>query len=198
MKPFIKVMILALVCILVILMGCAKKDHIASSEPGFNNSLLKEINLEVAQQATFTEFKDELEQFKLFSDEFFPIWSEHINRSSSMVDEFNSSTILEEKLICSGLLAQSYLDFQADLESIKPPAIAAQAYDLAVEVVSYRALFFKKFNQNAPVDQLNELEGKAYIAEASFWDEIDRIYDYFDEEMASIDTADDNKYIVFK
>ncbi len=197
MKPFIKVLILILVCVFVFLMGCAKKDYSQYKEPGFNQDIIKVKSLNVEQQATFTEFKDELGQFKSFNDEFFPIWSEHINKTSSMLDDFNSSTVLEEKFICSDALEKRYSELLSQLENIKAPAIAKKAYELALEAVSYRALFFKKFNQNAPVDELSKLEGKAYIAEAGFWDEIDNLYRYFDEEMARLHTSDDDKYIVF-
>ena len=87
------------------------------------------------------------------------------------------------------------MEFEINLENIKPPAIAEKAYNIAVEAVSYRVLFFKKFNENAPIKELNELEGKAYIAEAGFWDEIDRIYNYFDEEMVRLNIGDDYKFV---
>jgi len=197
MKPFIKVLILVFVCILVLLMGCSKKDYSQYKEPGFNQDIIKVKSLNVEQQTTFTEFKDEMEEFKSFSDEFFPIWSEHINKTSSTLDDFNSSTILEEKFICSDALEKRYSEFLSQLENIKAPAITKKAYELALESVSYRILFFKKFNQNAPVNELSKLEGMAYIAEAGFWDEINNLYRYFDEGMARLHTSDDDKYIVF-
>ena len=192
MKQLIKVLILVLVCVLVILMGCVKKDYSEKkdygvvSEPGFNQDILKVKSLEIEKQTTYTELKVELEEFKSFSDEFFPIWSEHINRTSTMLDDFNSNTIVEEKSVCSKELEQRYLEFKVNLENMKPPGIAATAYNLAVEAVSYRVTFFKKFNENAPVKELNEIESKAYIDEASFWDEIDKIYKYFDEEIVML------------
>jgi hypothetical protein len=198
MKALIKALILTLVCIFIFFTGCGNEDYIKYKEPGFNNDILKEISLDVEKQTTATELKDELGQFKSFSDELFTIWSEHISKTSSMLDDFNSSTILEEKLICSDVLEQRYSEFKVNLESIEPPEIAKDAYGLAFEAVSHRVLFFKKYNENAPVRELNELEGKAYIAEAGFWDEIERIYKYFDDEMAGLDAEKDNKYIVIK
>ena len=198
MKALIKALILTLVCLFVFLIGCVKEDYIKYKEPGFSNDILKEISLDVEKQTTAAELKDELGQFKSFSDELFTIWSEHISRTSSMLDDFNSSAILEKKLVYSDSLEQKYSEFKVNLEIIEPPEIAKEAYDLAFEAVSFRVLFFKKYNENAPVRELNELEGKAYIAEAGFWDEIERIYKYFDEELAGLDAENDNKYIVIK
>ncbi len=197
MKPFIKILIVVLVCVLIILIGCAKKDYSQYKEQSFNNDILAVKSLEIEKQVTFSEFKDELKEFKSFSDEFFPIWSDHINRTSPVLYDFNSSTVLEEKTRCSKELEQRYCEFKVRLENIKPPAIAAKAYDLAVEDVSYRELFFKKYNENAPVKELNEIESKAYLAETGFWEEIDNVYRYFDKEISRIGTEDNDKYIVF-
>ena len=195
MKTIITIIIFLLICVSVILIGCVKKDYSEHEEPGFNNAILKEVNLEIGKQTTFTEFKDELGQFKSFSDELFPIWAGHIDRTSTILDDFNASTIFEEKAEYSKILEQRYMEFEINLENIKPPAIAEKAYNIAVEAVSYRVLFFKKFNKNAPINELNEIEGKAYIAESGFWDEIDRIYNYFDKEMARLNIGDDYKFV---
>ena len=198
MKGIIKILILLLVCFSVILIGCVKKDYSAILEPGSNQDILREKSLNIEKQTTFTEFKDELKDFKSFSDELFPIWSDHINRTSSMLDDFNSSTNFEEKIKYSKMLEQKYLEFKVNLEDIKPPSIALQANNLAIEAVSYRILFFKKFNENVPIEELNEIENQAYLAETSFWEEIDKIYKYFDEEIVRLDTGDDYKYMALK
>lgn len=198
MKSSTKVLILILVCLFVFLVGCTKKDYSQNQEQGFSNDTLKAANLEIDKQAAIAEFKDDLEQFKAFSDDFFPIWLEHISSTSSMLDDFNNSTILEEKYICSNMLEQRYSELKINLETIKPPAIAKKAYGLAFEAACYRALFFKKYNENAPVKELVELETKAYVGEVGFWNEIDNLYRYFDEEMAGLRTTDDNRYVVFK
>jgi len=195
MKTIITILIFLLVCVSVILIGCVKKDYSAISEPGFNQDIIAEKSLNIEKQTTFTEFKDELKSFKSFSDELFPIWIDHINRTSSMLDDFNGSTIFEEKIKCSRILEQKYLEFKVNLEDIKSPSIALQAKNLAIEAVSYRILFFKKFNENAPVEELNEIENQAYLAETIFWEEIDKIYKYFDEEIVRLDTGDDYKFI---
>ena len=195
MKTILKILFFLLVCVSVIIMGCVKKDYIVISEPGFNQDILTEKSLNIEKQTTFTEFKDELEDFKSFSDELFPIWTDNINRTSSILDDFNGSTIFEEKIKCSRILEQKYLEFKGDLENIKPPSIALQANNLAIEAVSYRILFFKKFNENAPVEELNEIENQAYLAETIFWEEIDKIYKYFDEEIVRLDIGDDYKFI---
>ena len=195
MKTIITIIIFLLIFVSVILIGCVKKDYSTVSEPVFSQDILAVKSLNIEKQTTFTEFKDELGQFKSFSDEFFPIWADHIDRTSSMLDDFNASTIFEEKAECSKILEQRYMEFEVKLENIKPPAIAEKAYNIAVEAVSYRVIFFKKFNENTPVKELNEIEGKAYISEAGFWDEIDRIYNYFDEEMARLNIGEDYKFV---
>jgi hypothetical protein len=195
MKTIITIIIFLLIFVSVILIGCVKTDYSEYKEPGFNNAILKEVNSEIVEKTTITEFKDELGQFKSFSDEFFPIWADHIDRTSSILDDFNASTIFEEKAEYSKILEQRYTEFEINLENIKPPAIAEKAYSIAVEAVSYRVLFFKKFNENTPVKELNEIEGKAYIAEAGFWDEIDKIYNYFDQEMAKLNIGDDYQFV---
>ena len=195
MKTIIKILIFLLVCISVILVGCVKKDYSVISKPGFNQEILTEKSLNIEKQTTFTEFKGELEDFKSFSDELFPIWLDHIDRTSSILEDFDGSTIFEEKIKDSKILEQKYLEFEFKLENIKPPSIALQANKFAINAVSYRVLFFKKFNENAPVEELNEIENQTYLAEASFWEEIDKIYKYFGEEIGRINIGDDYKFI---
>jgi len=194
MKPTVKSLILILIFVSVVLMGCSTKEYSQNKEMGFDEDIIEEISLESESQTTLTGFKDELEDFKSFSEEFFPIWMDHINSTSSILDDFNSSTILEEKASYSEILEPSYLEFKVNLENLKPPPIALKAYNLAVESVSYRVLFFKKFNENAPAKELGEIENKAYLAEASFWEEIDNIYGYFDREMERLKNEDGSIY----
>ena len=169
MKNLIKILILILVCALFILMGCVKKDYSAIDEDnelpkqGAIQEIVEVKSLEFKQQTSYTGFKNELEEFKSFSDEFFSIWAYHINRTSSVLDDFNSSNIQEEKLKYSETLEQDYSDFKIKLENIKPPDIAKTAHNLAIEAVSYRVLFFKKINKNAPINELNKLENQAYL-----------------------------------
>ncbi len=198
LKPIIKTMILTLVCAAFILTGCVKKGYTEYKETGFSNIVLTEKSLEFENQADFTEFKDELKDFKSFNDEFFPIWSDHINRTSYILEDFNTSTILEEKIRYSEILERKYLDFKVNLEYIKTPAIAAKAYELALEGVSCRALFFKKFNEYAPVKELDKIESTAYIAETSFWEEIDNVYVYFDKEMEKLEVVGKSQYVAFE
>jgi hypothetical protein len=194
MKLTVKALILMLIFVSVIIMGCGTKEYSQYKEVGFDKDTLKEISLESESHTTLTGFKDELEDFKSFSDKFFPIWLDHINSTSSILDDFNSSSIYEEKIRCSGVLEQRYLEFKVNLENLEPPPIALKAYSLAVEAVSYRALFFKMFNENAPVNKLSEIENEAYLAEASFWEEIDNIYSYFDQEMERFKSEDGGIY----
>jgi hypothetical protein len=197
MKLIIIMLILLLVCVSFILMGCFQKDYNAAAEPGFNLHILQENSLKPKNQPTFIEFKDELQEYKSFSDELFPVWLNHINSTSSMLEDFNSSTVFEEKIKKSKILEQKYTEFKVNLENIKPPSIAEGAYNMAVESVSCRILFFKKFNENAPIKELDEIEGQAYLAETDFWVEIDKIYAYFDKEIGRVGTVADSKYLAF-
>lgn len=195
MKTIITIIIFLLIFVSVILIGCVKKDYSTVSEPVFSQDILAVKSLNIEKQTTFTEFKDELEDFKSFSDELFPIWLDHIDRTSSILDDFNANTISEEKIKDSKILEQKYLEFEFKLENIKPPSIALHANKFAINAVSYRVLFFKKFNENAPIEELNEIEHQAYLAEASFWEEIDKIYKYFGEEVGRINIGDDYKFV---
>jgi hypothetical protein len=194
MKLTVKALILILICVLVFLIGCGTKEYSQYKEPGFNEDTLKEISLKTGEEVTLAGFKDGLEDFKSFSDEFFTIWLDHINSTSYLIDDFNGTTILEEKIRCSLILEQKFLEFKNNLENIEPPSIALKAYNLAVEAVSYRVLFFKMFNENAPANKLSEIENEAYLTEASFWEEIDNIYNYFDQEMERLKNEDGSIY----
>jgi len=114
--------------------------------------------------------------------------------SEAGIDDFNNNRILKEKIINSMLLEQNYQEFKLSLENIKPPLTALKANRAAIESVSYNVLFFKKFNENAPIEELNLIENQAYLAEVSFWDEIDRIYEHFDKEINMQDIGHDFKY----
>jgi len=198
MKIITIILILILVCVSIILMGCVKNDENIILKPGSNQDTHTEKSQNIKNQTTFTKLKGELEDFSSFSNEFFPIWTDNKNIISSMLDDFNNCNILKEKVKISMELEQKYLKFKFRLESIKPPSIALQANKLAIETVSYRMLFFKKFNENTSIDELNEIENQAYLTEISFWDEIDRIYKHFDEEIVRLGVVDDYKYIVFQ
>lgn len=197
MKLMIIMLILLLVCVSFILMGCTQKDYNATEVPDFNQQTLQEKSPSIVKQPTFIEFKNELQEYKSFNDELFPLWLDHINKTSSMLEDFNSSTVFEEKIKKSEILEQKYTEFKVSLENIEPPPIAEGAYSLAVEAVSYRILFFKKFNENAPIKELDEIEGQSYLAESDFWVEIDKIYTYFDEEIGRVGTVGDSKYLAF-
>ena len=189
MKPIVKALILILICISVTLMGCGIKEYSENKELGFDKDIIKEIDL---KSNTITGFKDELEDFKSFRGKFFPIWLDHINSTSSMLEDFNNSSIFEEKAMYSLQLEQSYIEFKVNLETLEPPAVALKAYNLVIEAVSYRVLFFKKFNENAPAKELREIENKAYLTEASFWEEIDNVYIYFEKEMERLENEESN------
>lgn len=197
MKSIIKILILLLIGISFTLTGCVQEGNNAVPKQDFNQNSLEKTSAVIEKQPTFTEFKSELQDYKSFSDKLFPVWQGHINKTSSILDDFNRSTDFEEKIKNSLVLVQRYTEFKTNLENINPPSIATGAYALAVEAVSCRILFFKKFNENAPVKELDEIESQAYLAETGFWVEIDDIYKYFDKEIGRVGTISDSKYIAF-
>jgi hypothetical protein len=195
-KTIIITLILILICFSIIFTGCVKKDERSIPLPGFKQNVLLGKSQMIDGQTTFTKFKDELQSFKSFGDKFFPVWVENMSIISVMLGDFNNCTILEKKYKNSEILEKKYLEFKIRLESIKSPPITFNAKKIALEAVSYRILFFKKFTENAPINELNEIENKAYLSEISFWEEIDRIYKYFDDEYISCGIENNYKYIV--
>ena len=198
MKKIKIFLILVFVCVSFILIGCVNKNEIAILNQGSNQDIIKVENKIIEGETTFTQIKVELEDFKSFSEEFFPIWMDNKNTIKPMVEDFNNSSRLKEKIESAKLLEEKYLEFKFNLENIKPPLIAFQANKLAVESVSYRVLFFKKFYENTSMDELNKIENQAFSVETRLWDEIDRIYKYFDEKIARLGIESDYKYIVLK
>jgi len=52
--------------------------------------------------------------------------------------------------------------------------------------LAYKILGTFAESKERDAEELDELETMANIAEISFWDEIDNLYRYFDEEMARL------------
>lgn len=136
----------------------------------------------------------EMDEFKSFTQVFFALWAAHIEKTSPVLDYFNRRDIsLDEKIEHAYVLAEAYRDFKREIELIDPPEIALKIQDAAVKALTYRILFFEGYTSNATISELNELENNAYLEEALFWEELDKIYSYF-EEMA-IGEFDNNKNI---
>jgi hypothetical protein len=196
-KTYLKIFLAPL--ILIFLVGGCYTDISSSSgdnQPGFDREKLIELSSysnEVVKETgsdNFDTLMIEMEEFKSFTDAFFRIWSEHIDKVSPVLDSFNRNDIsLEEKTEYAYSLAESYRDFKHEIGLINPPPIAVKAYDAAVKALTYRILFFEGYTKNIHISELNDLENKAYLTEALFWEELDKIYKYF-EEM--IDESDNN------
>lgn len=60
MKTITIALILILVCVSVVLMGCAKKDDSVILLPDFNQDAVKEKSLNIGDQTSFTRFKVEI------------------------------------------------------------------------------------------------------------------------------------------
>ena len=191
-------LVITLACSFVFLLGCGSKNESVILKHGLNQDIITAGSQINEGDTTFTDMKAELENFKSYSEEFFAVWTENKNTSYPMIENFNNCSVIEEKINTSILLEQKYLEFKSSLENIKPPSIAVPASRSAIEAVSLRILFFEKFSESASIDQLKDIENQAYFAEIELWDEFDRIYKYFDEEMSKLGIEDDYKYIVLK
>ena len=115
MKKIIIALIFILVCVSAVLIGCAKKDESMVSPPGFTQETLAGKRQIIEGETSFTEFKNELESFKSFSEEFFPIWVDNKNILYHMIDDFNNCNTLKEKVNISKELEQKYSEFKFSL-----------------------------------------------------------------------------------
>lgn len=48
------------------------------------------------------------------------------------------------------------------------------------------------------MSKLKPIESTAYIAETSFWEEIDNVYVYFDKEMEKLEVVGKSQYVAFE
>ncbi|MHB1346143.1 MAG: hypothetical protein ACYCXK_01520 [Candidatus Humimicrobiaceae bacterium] len=197
-KSIIFALAITLACSFVFLLGCGSKNESVILKHSLNQDIIAAGSQIYEGDTSFTDIKAELENFKSYSDEFFAVWMENKNTSYPMIENFNNCSILEEKINTSRLLEDKYLEFKSSIENIRPPAIAVPASRSAIEAVSLRILFFEKFSESASIDELKDIEDQAYIAEIELWDEFDRIYKYFDEEISKLGIEDDYKFIVLK
>ncbi|MDZ7838803.1 MAG: hypothetical protein U5N58_13200 [Actinomycetota bacterium] len=58
-----------------------------------------------------------------------------------------------------------------------------------------RILFFEEFEKGAENDILIEIEKESYLSETLFWEEIDKIYSYFDQTAEQLGISTNNQKI---
>ncbi len=137
------------------------------------------------------DFKRKIKRFYDFSQEFFPVWAHHIEGTSMLLEQFNSSDLaVEDKIEYAAVLEEKYIDFRDDLLELTPPPEASKAYGYAMDIVSKRILIFEGVKDGADVHRLAEMEAKSYMLEDLFWEEIDNIYDYFDNLALELGISD--------
>ena len=95
-------------------------------------------------------------------------------------DKFNNiNTSHNDKIICSTILIEKYKKFSDDLKRITPPLEASRAYDFSLNAISKRILFFEEFKRGTSMQELIEIGKEADFYETLFWEEIDKIFDYY-------------------
>jgi hypothetical protein len=182
---------LILICVIIIVSGlfswsCSASENGAvkpGEVQGFDSGKLQKLSTN-PEGSPGQEMTGEIEQFRSFSQDLFSIWALHIDKTSDVLESFNQNDIpVQKKMEYAIVLEKQYQDFEEDIRILEPPAIAETAHKKAMEAVSCRVLFFKSFIRGTNINELNEIENRAYILEAQFWEEMDRIYEYFEERV---------------
>jgi hypothetical protein len=187
--------ILLMATIFILSVGCTKENADIHSQEYFHRAdflgYSSDKNNKVESK---DEFEDQLKNFHCFSQEFFSIWDDHVENIAALLEKFNDeNTALNEKIIYSKMLLKEYEKLDDSLKQIMPPPEASKAYQYALDAISKRILFLKEFEKGASINELIEIENEAYIYELLFWEEMDNIYNYFDEESDKLGLLDDNE-----
>lgn len=165
--------------------GCIQKGEDNVTVEYFNEAdLLAYGTDENNAESPEEQLEIQLREFYEFSKKFFSVWNDHIEKTSHILEKFNNkNTTLDNKIIYSRILFEKYEEFNFNLEQLTPPPEASKAYQYALNAVSRRILFFEEFGKGTSMYKLIEIENAAYLYETLFWEEINRLYDYFDEML---------------
>lgn len=182
--------------VFILSISCAKKDADNNSQDYFSKADLLKYGLnEKSEMNPREQFEIQLKEFHDFSREFFSVWDNHIEATTPLLKKFNNKdTILDDKIMYSGMLREKYEKFSDDIKQITPPPEAAKAYQYALNAISKRILFFKEFEKGTSIYQLTEIENEAYLYETLFWEEIDNIYNHFDEISDQLGISGDSEF----
>ena len=179
-------LIIILIVIISLTVSCMQKNDIAASQNNNTQYLAKAdlINyntIENEEEINDEEqFEAKLKEFYDFNQEFFSIWDKHIEGTSEVFDKFNNiNTSHSDKIIYSTILIEKYKKFIDDLKRITPPLEASKAYDFSLNAISKRILFFEEFKRGSSMQELSEIGKEANFYETLFWEEIDKIFDYY-------------------
>ncbi len=191
-----KLFIILIMGVFILSISCAKKDADNNSQDYFSKADLLKYGLnEKSEMNPREQFEIQLKEFHDFSREFFSVWDNHIEATTPLLKKFNNKdTILDDKIMYSGMLREKYEKFSDDIKQITPPPEAAKAYQYALNAISKRILFFKEFEKGTSIYQLTEIENEAYLYETLFWEEIDNIYNHFDEISDQLGISGDSEF----
>lgn len=142
------------------------------------------------------QFEAQLKEYYDFSKDFFSIWYYHTEETELLLHKFNNPSIsIEDKIVYSGELRKKYENFYQDIIKTSPPPEALKAYKYALNAISQRILFFEEFEKSAEINVLIEIEKESYLSEKLFWEEIDKIYSYFDQTAEQLGISTNNQKI---
>ena len=190
MKKF--AIIITFILLLLLATGCMQKSY--AEKRNLNNhyqylreaSSLKYTTAENNLINSEEQFEFKLMKFYDFDKEFFTIYNRFIETTTPLLNKFNNyNTSMEDKIICSQILRENYVRFREDIKQINPPAEASNAHQYILSAISKRILFFKEFEKGVSQEKLTQLEEQSYHYENLFWDEINKIYDYYLEEIVN-------------
>ncbi|MGM0365003.1 MAG: hypothetical protein ACQEP5_00535 [Actinomycetota bacterium] len=184
---------LVLIGIFVLSAGCAQNNGDSPKYLSQADLLIYSLD-ENDEMDQSRQFETQLKEFYEFSQEFFTVWTQYIEESEFLLEKFNNeNTPRDEKLAYSQDLRKKYEKFSHDLMQITPPPEASKAYQYALDAIAKRIMFLEKFEQVTDTNTLAEIENEAYFTESLFWEEIDKIYDYFDQMAEQLGIANDYK-----
>jgi hypothetical protein len=183
LKNFImKKLLIAIIGILILSTACSMEGEDRGT-PGYLKHTGPVVNYnEDNELMPVRQFETRVRGFYDFSQRFFTVWDHHVEDTAPLLEKFNDEhTTPEEKIEYSRVLGEKYREFRNKLLQINPPPEASRAYGYALDSVAKRILFFEEFEKGATIDKLITLRNEAYQHEALFWEEIDRIYDHFEQ-----------------
>jgi hypothetical protein len=175
--------LLIIIVLIFFLIGCNYSDNENNLKEYFSEEDLVSYSIaESNPKTTLEDFTFELLEFYDFTKEFFLVWDDYVEDTSLLLEKFNNeNTTFKEKIMYSRLLRQKYENFHYNLEQIVPPSNAEDVHRLALGALSKRILFFEEFEKETDIDILKNIEHEAYLYESLFWDELDKIYAYFEK-----------------
>ena len=188
--------VLIITGISILTMGCAQKSEDNAPGEYFSEADLLMYNTDKNNVTSPKEqFEIQLKEFYDFSKKFFSTWNDHIEDTAVLLEKFNNDNItLDAKIIYSRMLREKYERFGDEIKQITPPPEASKAYEYALNAISKRILFFKEFEKGTSIYSLIEIENKAYFYESLFWEEMDKIYNHFDEISDQLGISRDNEF----